>query len=114
MVSTLVLCSETDLAALWAWRGLAALGPEPVLVTAGLLASARGWTHEVGEGLASFTITLADGRELRSTEIGGVLNRLVQLPSPAMHAAAGDRSYAEQEWAAFAVSWLHALPGPVL
>lgn len=115
MAATLVLCSETDLAALWAWRGLAALGGEPpVLVTAGLLTSALRWTHRVGEGAATVEIALADGRVLRSGEIGGVLNRLTHLPLRTAGASAVDRAYAEQEWGAFAVSWLHALPGPML
>ena len=114
-MTTLVLCAEDDLSALWAWRGMAALGVAPLmLVTVGMLASALRWSHSVGEGAASVEVELADGRILRSDEIGGVLNRLTHLPPPASKASIADEAYAGMERAAFSLSWLHCLRGPVL
>lgn len=115
MLTTLVLCAETDLDALWAWQGLRARLNGPVeLVTTGLLTHALRWRHELGEGTPTVEIALADGRVLRSGEIGGVINRLTYVPLDAAAASPADRAYAEQEWNAFLLSWLHALPGPML
>jgi hypothetical protein len=115
MATTLVLCGETDLAALWAWRELRGRGIAPLeLITAGALANALRWRHELGNNEPDFEIALADGRVLRRREIGGVLNRLTHVPLSAVAVAPAERAYAEQEWRAFFVSWLHALPGPTL
>ena len=106
----LVLCEETDLDALWAWRGLRQLGLGRVeLVTAGMLASSIHWSHTVGQGDAGVKIVLADGRVIRSEEIAGALNRLTHIPLHAAGASDIERSYAEQEWSAFSVSWLYSL-----
>lgn len=115
MAVTLVLCGETDLAALWAWRELRNRGIKPLeLVTAGVLSNALRWRHELGRGEPDFEIALTDGRILRRCEIGGVLNRLTHVPLSAQRIALTERTYAEQEWSAFFISWLHALPGPTL
>lgn len=111
-----MLCAETDLDALWAARELAAAGLAPLeLVTAGMLASALRWSHEIeASGGARVEIALADGRVIRSEEVAGVFNRLTYVPPPGDGLQLADSAYAAQEWQAFLVSWLHCLPGPVL
>ena len=109
-----MLCTETDFAALWAWQELRRRGAGPVdLVTAGALASAMRWRHELN-GEPDLEIALADGRILRRSEIGGVLNRLTYVPLRAAGIAPTERPYAEQEWRAFFSGWLYSLPGPTL
>ena len=112
----LVLCAESDLDALWAWRGLNARGAERVgLVTAGMLTHALRWSHTIVGGRPRSEATLADGRTLRSDEVTAVLNRLTDVPHGARAGSAHrDAAYVEQEWAAFLLSWLHAFPQPML
>ena len=112
----LVLCEMQDLPAQWAYRGLMARGVEPIeLLTSTILARAISWEHTLGAEEARTTITLADGRRVSSTTIRGTLNRLVTAPSAFLPLALpSERAYASQELSAFYLSWLHALPGPVL
>jgi hypothetical protein len=112
----LVLCEDHDAAALWAHRGLAARGLEATeLVTSWSLRNATRWVHRLGPAGCELEVTLADGREIRSGAVHGVLNRLLSAWDPQFDLARdGDREYAIQEIHAFYVSWLHALPGPVL
>jgi hypothetical protein len=50
-----------------------------------------------------------------SDTVQGVLNRLLSVPpEPLRWAAPADRDYATQELTAFYLSWLYALPQPVL
>ena len=112
----LVLCERGDLAALWASRGLAARGLEPLeVVSADALAYALRWEHRLDSAGASVEVRLADGRTIGGGRVRGVLNRLVSLPDGHLAAAAPpDREYARQELSAFFLSWLNALPAPVL
>lgn len=60
-------------------------------------------------------MTLPDGRQVRSQDVCGVLNRISFIPSGSLlliHPS--DRHYVTHELQAFFLSWLHALPGPVL
>ncbi len=112
----LILCNSQDRSALWAYRGLRALGLAPLeLVSPEMLVCALRWEHWIGaEGVGSH-VTLADGRVLRSEEIRGVLNRLEALPDGHLQRAApGDLQYARNEIQALVTSWLHSLPSPVL
>lgn len=112
----LVLCSSSDMSAHWAFQGLAQMGLAPLqLVTAESLASARAWEHRVNSSGAEVTITLANGALIRSSQVRGVLNRLV-APSDftARSAVEADRQYAAAEMQAFYLSWLHSLPGIVI
>ncbi|MFC5860998.1 hypothetical protein ACFPT7_01685 [Acidicapsa dinghuensis] len=112
----LVLCSSSDASAHWAFQGLLQMGLAPLqLVTAESLASARAWEHHVNSSGAHVTITLANGAVIRSSQIRGVLNRLV-APSDFTARCAVDayRQYAAAETQAFYLSWLHALPGAVI
>jgi hypothetical protein len=111
----LLLCERTDLPALWAYRGLRERGLEPNLVTSDILVRALGWEHRLGEAGPTIRIELADGRRLDGARVGGVLNRLVVLPTYAFATAApADREYAAAEFQALFVSWLSSLPGPLL
>src|SRR5205807_5207597 len=81
-----------------------------------VLGSALRWEHRVtSAGDASFAIDLGDGRTLSSAQRVGVLNRLSFVPTERLDRVAGaDRDYAVQEMNALFLSWLHALPGPVV
>lgn len=110
----LVLCDSSDLAALWAWRELSRRLAGVRLVTSEALVYAARWEHRVDSCRTSTTITLGDGRVIRSEEVRGTLNRLLVLPGDHLRAVAADREYAGAELLAFFASWLHALPKPVL
>ena len=112
----LVLCPAHDLPALWAYQGLRARDLAAVdLVSVEMLASALRWEHRLGADGAGITVTLADGRTIRDDTVRGVLNRLVSVPNETVVLASpADRSYATQELQAFYMSWLYALPQPVL
>src|SRR4051812_5379619 len=103
----LVLCDRNDHAALWAARGLAARGLEPLhVVTAERLAYAPQWEHRVDGRGATVSITLAGGRVIAGSDVRGVLNRIVAVPDGHLrHAAPGEADYARQELYAFFLSW---------
>lgn len=112
----LVLCPSTDVAALWAYEGLKSRGLTPLeLVCAEELACSLHWEHHVSSSGNRITVTLADGRTIKHDAVRGVLNRLAYLPQE--HLALGDssdRDYAQQELTAFYMSWLYAMPRPML
>lgn len=112
----LAFCDSTDQAALWAVEGLRARGLAPLAcVSPDLLARSRSWVHRVNGAGADIAITLADGSMVEGEAVRGVLNRLVAVPyEPLRYVDPEDREYASQELTAFFLSWLHALPGPVL
>jgi hypothetical protein len=112
----LVLCSAYDIPALWAYQGLRARGLAPVeLVSAELLTNTLRWEHRLGSAGVSINISLADGRVIRGDRVRGTLNRLLSLPFEYFQMASPvDRQYATQEMNAFFMSWLYALPAPVL
>lgn len=111
----LVLCEEYDHAAVWAADRLRARGWDVDLMAGAALAAAGQWEHRVGAGGNTISIRLADGRRIGSDAPIPVLNRLSYLPGALLHRLGGpDRDYALQEWYALYLSWLHALPGPVV
>lgn len=111
----LVLCEETDTGAIWAADRLRQVGLAVRVVTGAALATAARWEHRVGRDGATLEVRLADGTRLSSADIGPVLNRLSFVPSAWLRRVGGpDRDYAVQEIQALYLSWLHALPGPVL
>jgi hypothetical protein len=112
----LALCASTDRAALWASQGLRDRGLVALeVVSADMLAQSQRWEHRVGCEGASIDITLADGRTLRHDTIQGTLNRLVAVPyEPLLQASPADAAYAGQELTTFFLSWLYALPPPML
>ena len=110
----LLLCSENDTSALWAREGLRRRGLLPLeLVTAESLLQGCTWEHRVGIAGASIVITLADGRVINNETVRGTLNRLTHVPMRSL-TGAPDHDYAAQEYAAFFMSWLYALPQPVI
>jgi hypothetical protein len=110
----LVLCSAEDLSALWAYQGLQARGLLPLeLVTTEMLPHSLKWEHRLEESGTSTSITLADGRVINNRAVRGVLNRLAHVPLQHL-AGAPDYDYAIQEYNAFFMSWLYALPQPIL
>lgn len=111
----LVLCDPQDLPALWAFDLLQRrLGSEVRLVSTGLLAAALLWEHELSRDGVNFRLRLTDGTEIKSEEIDGVLNRLIDAPTPHWSQSdATDRLYVQQEMTAFYLSWLHSLRCPM-
>lgn len=110
-----VLCQEMDASARWVADALRLRGCTVRMVTDRDLAGAKRWHHQVGTGHVDCEIHLAVGDLLRVSDVRGVLNRLSSLPAAWFRQYGGpDRDYAAQELHAFYLSWLHALPGPVL
>ncbi len=110
-----VFCEDFDHAALWAAGRLRQRGVIVDVITGADLASAERWDHRLAAGRASIAIQLSDGRTVIGAETRGVLNRLSYLPAAWTTRIGGqDRDYALQEMYALYLSWLHALPGPVV
>jgi hypothetical protein len=86
------------------------------IAAAPVLEAALVWRHGVSAGgEADVTIQLADGRRIDSRSPAAVLNRLTQAPRQRVDAVGGDdRDYAAQEISALFLSWLEAMPGPVV
>src|SRR5271165_822836 len=111
----LALCDQADVSALWAAEALRSRGMTVQVLTDADLAAVETWDHRVGRAGADCEICLAGGARLRGSDTRGVLNRLSHIPSAWVRRYGGpDREYAIQEMHAFYLSWLHALPGPVL
>ena len=112
----LVLCSSTDLPALWAWDGLRASGIGPVtLMTDETLSAMVRWEHRVASEGSTVSFTTHAGPTLTDGAIRGVVNRLIAPPQQILdRAVPADRDYAMQEFTAFHLSWIHALRCPVL
>lgn len=112
----LIACNPGDVAAFWAARRLAERGLEPLeLVSAEALAYSPRIEHRLGAGAPSVRIDLADGRRIAGEEVRGLLNRLTHPPMGHLGVAPQrEREYAMQEVSALFLSWLTAMPGPVL
>lgn len=112
----LVLCASSDLSAIWAYEGLKKRGLEPIrLITTEALAYGVRWEHRVGADGACVDITLADGSRIRNTGVRGVLNRIQYVPSGSLlliHPP--DREYVMEELGTLFLSWLYAMPRPML
>jgi hypothetical protein len=110
----LILSSANDAVADWAYRGLSARALNPLeLVSADALLYGLRWEHRIGESAPRIGVELRDGRRITSERIRGVLNRLTHVPTQHL-SMLPDQEYISQELTAFFMSWLHALPGPVL
>src|SRR5262245_62015135 len=116
MAMWLILSAATDRPALWACQGLRARGLEPLeWVSLEMLAGVQRWEHRLGAEGVDIEITLANGRCICTAALRGVLNRLVSVPDEMWRPAhPQDRDYVIQELTAFFLSWLSALPPPVL
>jgi len=111
-----LLCASNDVPALWVHQGLKAHGLAPLeLVTDTMLGRGARWDHQLGADGVVIDVTLADGRRIRNDTVRGVINRLLWVPSEQLlRGHPSDREYATQEFYAFFMSWLYALPRPVL
>ena len=112
----LVLCEPYDTSALWAAAGLARRIDGPVdVVTGPMLGAARTWQHRIRGDVAEIEITLGDDRRISDQHPRAVLNRLSYAPAERLRQVGGeDADYAVQEFQALFLSWLTALPGPML
>ncbi|MDQ3607437.1 MAG: LamG domain-containing protein, partial [Actinomycetota bacterium] len=110
----LLLHDPVDASAGWLLDGLRARGVDLEAVSSEELLRARRWHHVVATDGASAEIALADGRSIDSREVLGAVNRLTAVPPLSGPVAGDDREYAGQELHAFWLSWLAALPGPML
>ncbi len=112
----LILCETNDLAALWVYEGLRDRGFTPLeMVNVDALNYGITWEHRLGSDNVTIDIKLSDGRRINNREIQGVINRLQNVPNENLilfHPS--DRNYVIHELIAFFVSWLYALPKPVL
>ena len=111
----LVLCDAGDASAVWAFQEMRRRGIAPLeLLTADDLALADYWEHRIGKGRASIRFR-AGALEVNGERLRGVLNRLYTVPVPHWQSKEkSDRDYVQQELIALFLSWLHALPCPVI
>jgi hypothetical protein len=111
----LVLCDAADESALWVHQELRARGVAPLeLLTADTLALADYWEHRIAGAQATIRFRIGDV-EIAGEGVRGVLNRLYTVPTWHWRSASkADQEYVQQEMAAFFLSWLHALPCPVV
>ena len=111
----LILTTYYDPATQWLYEGLTARGLNPVeIITAEMLATGVHWKHTVGVNSADTVFTLPDGRTVHNATVRGVINRIMVAPTQHYSAASpSEQAYAIQEFSAFFLSWLNALPKPV-
>ena len=112
----MILSSCTDVSARWALDALKKLGVTPLeWVQTESLLNARSWEHTIGETGVSTNVQLPNGRAVTNSELKGILNRMSGPPSNQTQlAVAADQEYAQSELTAFYLSWLYALPCPVV
>jgi hypothetical protein len=112
----LVLCSSNDASALWAFQGLKNRRLEPLeLVTAESLVAGVRWEHRLGVEGVTLEADLPDGRHICDADLWGVLNRLTSVPLESLLLIhPWDREYVHQELGSFFLSWLSALPEPMI
>lgn len=104
----LVTCQDSDSDAVLLAGRLREAGLEPVeLVLATQLVHGARWEHRVGSWGSCTRLRLADGREIDSAAVRGVLNRLLWITADGfLGASDSDREYAGGELHALVQSWL--------
>lgn len=111
----LVIASEQDKAARWAAERLLAKGHSPLAVVTDFDLAGATWQHRAGDDSFHTVLNLADGRVIDSVDVQGTLNRLSHVPASLVAGLnQDDRAYALQELTALVLSWLAAMPGPIL
>jgi hypothetical protein len=106
----LVACQDGDGDAVLLAARLRELGLEPLeLVRATELVHGARWEHRVGGWGSRTRLWLADGREIDSDDVCGVLNRLLWITADGfVGASATNREYAGRELHALVQSWLES------
>lgn len=115
--SWLILCDPGDEVSYWAHEELQRRGLEPMhLVSADTLGAGLRWEHRIGASGVSLRIELAEGRQIFSRTVYGVLNRLRHVPHwrSIQSICAQDRHYAQQELTAFFIGWISSFRRPIL
>lgn len=112
----LVFCESTDVVGLWAFLGLKRRGLEPIhVILPEELTFGAHYSHRLSSTQAEVEIKLRDGRNILGSQVSGVLNRLLGIPSDFVdQVQESDRSYIREELHAFFMSWMFALSCPVL
>jgi hypothetical protein len=112
----LILCSSSDVPALWAYNNLTAMGLAPLsLLTTEMLSSAPSWEHYVESTGSRVSLKFGGGYGVSDHTLRGIINRLTGPPQQIVQQVApADREYALQELNAFYLSWLSSLACPVL
>lgn len=110
----LVFCDSNDISAIWAYHALKTRELQIDLVTSEMLAYSLSWEHRIKSEGVTTNIKLADGRRIDTRDLHGVINRIQTIPSNHLQATAEDKRYAIQEFYALFLSWIYALPKPVL
>lgn len=116
MKPLLILYEEYDLSAAWLADRLRARGRAVRALTAATLgAETLRWHHRLGAGGVDFILTHSNGQTLSRDDCGGVVNRLHYLPLALLARIGGeDEDYARSELYALFLSWMAALPTPIL
>src|SRR5262245_14561960 len=112
----LVICRPNDASALWAVKELKKRGVVPIeVVTPDELACAPTFECRVGPRSTFARVVLSRGREIKSNQVRGVLNRVDAFEPPHIgQFSEGERTYVRAEWHAVLLAWLAALPQPVI
>jgi hypothetical protein len=112
----IVACQDGDGDAVLLAARLRDLGLEPLeLVRATELVHGARWEHRVGGWGSHTRLRLADGREIDSDDVVGVLNRLVWISAEGFVGASDtDRQYAGGELYALVQSWLEGFGARVV
>ena len=113
----LVFCEDRDAPARWLCKALRHRGFAPLLlICSSDLGPGLCWSHRLGVEPATAQLTLSKKKIVASSEVQGVINRLFRLPSwyPRNGVSSQDWQYGRDELAAFLLSWLSCLPGPML
>jgi hypothetical protein len=107
----LILSEPGDPTADWVKVGLAQRRHESCVVTTRDLTTATNWVHSVRTESVGTIFSTEGGLRLCADRFGHALSLISYLPPrPAEAFAAPDREYASQEWIAFIVSALAAVP----
>ena len=112
----LVLCDARDVSAAWAHSRLKARGLQPLhIISAEQLALSDFQEHRIDMHRATLRFRTEAGLQVDAQQLRGVLNRLYTVPIAHWRQAPQvDQDYVQQELVAFFLSWLTALPCPVI
>lgn len=112
----LILCDAYDASASWAYSRLKARGLQPLeIISADQLALSDFQEHRMDGPQVTLRFRTEAGLQVDGARLNGVLNRLYTVPVAHWRRAPKvDQDYVQQELVAFFLSWLNALPCPVI